>query len=401
MGMKILVLGGYGVQGSVICTDLSKSPEISEVVCAGRKLETAKRLVNWLNSEKVSAQRVDVSKTDDLRKALREIDVVVNSTLPRFNLKIMEEALQAGAHYVDLASGPPYENIPRELELSDKWKDAGLTALINTGISPGITNVLAKNATEKLDRVNEVIIRFYAKFKAKESISRWSPETMWMDMAEEPVVFENGKFKKVPPFSGREVYKFPDPYGPQTVVWHAHEEVHTLPRFIGKGLRFLDFKYPYDPVTDAVVQLGLVSDKPIEVNGIEVVPRKVLFALTPHTLAIDEMASKIEAGVVVESSGCVVVEVRGEKKGEKAIYTLYVPFPSIQEAHERIPGATHTSYVTSVPPAIFTKMLGNREIKTVGVIPPEGLEQEARKAFLTKLAEKGIVAHEKVEKRLA
>ncbi|MDH5712964.1 MAG: saccharopine dehydrogenase NADP-binding domain-containing protein, partial [Candidatus Bathyarchaeota archaeon] len=209
--MKILVLGGYGVQGSVICTDLSKSPEISEVVCAGRKLETAKRLVNWLNSEKVSAQRVDVSKTDDLRKALREIDVVVNSTLPRFNLKIMEEALQAGAHYVDLASGPPYENIPRELELSDKWKDAGLTALINTGISPGITNVLAKNATEKLDRVNEVIIRFYAKFKAKESISRWSPETMWMDMAEEPVVFENGKFKKVPPFSGREVYKFPDP----------------------------------------------------------------------------------------------------------------------------------------------------------------------------------------------
>lgn len=398
--MKVLVLGGYGVQGSVICTDLAKSPEVSEIICAGRKLENAKRLVDWLNSEKVSAQRVDVSKTDDLRKALTEVDVVVNSTLPRFNLKIMDEALQAGAHYVDLASGPPYENISKELELSDKWKDAGLTALINTGISPGITNVLAKNATEQLDRVNEIIIRFYAKFKAKESISRWSPETMWMDMAEEPTVFENGKLKKVPPFSGKEVYKFPDPYGPQTVVWHAHEEVHTLPRFIGKGLRFLDFKYPYDPVTDAVVQLGLVSDKPIEVNGTKVVPRRVLFALTPHTLPMDEMASKIEAGVVIESSGCVVVEVRGEKKGEKTICTLYVPFPSIREAHERIPGATHTSYVTGVPAAIFTKMLGRGDIKTKGVIPPECLEPEARKKFLAELDKKGIIAHERVERRL-
>lgn len=398
--MKVLVLGGYGVQGSVICTDLSRNPEVSEVVCAGRKLENAVRLVDWVDGEKASAQRVDVSKSDELRKSLRGVDVVVNSTLPRFNLRIMDEALQAGAHYVDLASGPPYENIPRELALGDKWKDIGLTALINTGISPGITNVLAKNATEQLDRVDRVIIRFYARFRAKEVISRWSPETMWMDMAEEPTVFENGEFKKVPPFSGKEIYEFPDPYGPQTVVWHAHEEVHTLPRFIGKGLRFLDFKYPYDPVTEAVVQLGLVGEKPVEVDGLKVIPRKVLFALTPHTLPMDEMARKIEAGVVVESSGCVLVEARGEEKGAKTIRTLYVPFPSIHETHQRIPGATHTSYVTAVPAAVFAEMVGNRKIKTVGVIPPEELKQEERKAFLTKLTEKGIVAHERVERHL-
>ncbi len=223
---------------------------------------------------------------------------------------------------------------------------------------------------------------------------------MWMDMAEEPTVFENGEFKKVPPFSGKEIYEFPDPYGPQTVVWHAHEEVHTLPRFIGKGLRFLDFKYPYDPVTEAVVQLGLVGEKPVEVDGLKVIPRKVLFALTPHTLPMDEMARKIEAGVVVESSGCVLVEARGEEKGAKTIRTLYVPFPSIHETHKRIPGATHTSYVTAVPAAVFAEMVGNRKIKTVGVIPPEELKQEERKAFLTKLTEKGIVAHERVERHL-
>jgi len=73
MGMKVLVLGGYGVQGSVICTDLSRNPEVSEVVCAGRKLENAVRLVDWVDSEKASAQRVDVSKIDELRKSLRGV----------------------------------------------------------------------------------------------------------------------------------------------------------------------------------------------------------------------------------------------------------------------------------------------------------------------------------------
>lgn len=126
-----------------------------------------------------------------------------------------------------MCSGPESVDvaIPKQLKLSGKWEDAGLTALINTGVSPGITNVLAAYAADRLDRVDEIRIRFGDKTlkESKEYISMWCPEVHWA--LEEPVVFENGKFRKVPLFSGEEVYTFPDPVGPQTVFWYEHEEV--------------------------------------------------------------------------------------------------------------------------------------------------------------------------------
>ena len=85
------------------------------------------------------------------------------------------------------------------------------------------------------------------------------------------------------------------------------------------------------------------------------------------------------------------MEVRGEKTGGRRTYTLYVPFPSLQEVNDRIPGATHTLYVTGVPAAVFTKMLGEGKIKTAGVIPPECLEPKERQTYLTNLSEKGII----------
>jgi saccharopine dehydrogenase (NAD+, L-lysine-forming) len=395
--MKIVVLGGYGIQGSIICADLVKNPRITEVICAGRDLNKAQNLVNWLNSEKLTAQQVNVSKRSDLEEALKNTDVVVNSTVPQFNLAIMNAASSSGTNYVDLASGPPYNILYEQLRLCEQWEKAGLTGLIDTGISPGVTNVLAKKAADALDHVDELRIRFFVTFKATEAMSRWSPETRWADMAEQPAVFENGNLVKVPPFSGEETYKFPDPYGPQPVVHHAHEEPYTIPRFIQKGLRYMDFKYSHDPIAEAIVNMGLLDENPVEIKGIRVAPRDVLFALSPPTVAIDEMASKIEAGIVTATSGCALVEARKKANDLETKYTLYAPFPSIHEVNERIPGATHTSYVTGVPAAVFAALIAEEAIETKGVLPPECLDAKERNAFLSAIQGKGIVVCERIE----
>lgn len=401
--MKILVLGGYGAQGSVICTDLVKSPEVSEVICAGRNLEKAKRLADWLKSEKLSPLRVDAGNPDELLRAIKGVDVVVNAALPMFNLNIMQAALKSGAHYQDLALGspPPFEEaLSSELELSDKFKDAGLTALINTGVSPGITNVVAREAADRLDHVEEIRMRWFGSVESEENISLWSPETMWLDMKMEPIVYENGELKKVPPFSGEEEYKFPEPIGSQTVVHHHHEDVLTLSRFIGKGLKYVDFKAggPHIPIAKALVQLGIVNDKPIDVKGTKVAPIDVLVALTPPVSSLEEMEKKIKAGIMVNEQELFLVEVKGQKEGEETRYTFHWS-SSLREVYEKLPGASVVSYLTAIPAAIFAKMLGRGDIKTKGVIPPECLEPEARKTFLAELAKKGITIHEKVETR--
>ena len=405
--MKVLVVGGYGAQGSVICTYLARIPEVSQVVCAGRNLEKAKRFVERLSSDKVKPKKLDANNTDMLESAAKGMDLVVNSSAPKYNLIIMDAALKKGAHYQDLASGPtdmPMDKfVSKQIERSKKYEDAGLTALINTGSSPGVMNVLARHAADKLDQVDEIKIRYTGFMKTKEFISLWSPETAWADMAEKPFLFENGELKRVPPFSGQEVHVFPSPFGSQTVVHHHHEEVVTLPRFIGKGLKYVDFKMgDADILTaKAIWELGLLNDKLIDVKGVKVAPRDFFLSLIPQPLTMEEVERKIMEGTLIDAAECGVVEVTGEKAGKKVRCTYEWPTLGIREANKIIPGVTQESYATGVPAAIFARMLGKGEIKTLGVIAPECLGLEVRKSFLSKLAKMKMPVCEKIEKILS
>jgi len=391
--MKILIVG-TGAQGSIIATEMVKSPKVSEIRISDIDLGKVERLAERLNSEKVRTHHVDANKTNDVMQVARDVNVIVNTTTwkPQFNLNIMEAALNVGALYQDLASYPT-----EQLALNDRWKEAGLTALIDTGVSPGVTNVLAAQVADKLDRVKEIRVRLWGGVESKEPTSFWSPETAWTDMAEKPIVYENGEYKKVPPFSGEEVYNFPD-VGPQTVFWHSHEEPETLPRFIGKGVKYVDFKMggPDFPLAKAIVELGLMNDKPINVKGIKVAPRDVFLALVPPTPSMEEVERMIKAEMI-SMRMCCAVDVEGQKKGAKMRYVLYSSFMDINELKKRMPGANPVAYVTSVPASIFTKMLVKGRIKTRGVIPPEALEPAVRQAFIAELAEKGITVREKVE----
>jgi len=100
--MKILVIG-TGAIGSVIASELAKNPEVEEVKVADIDLQRAERLRDWLKSEKVSAHRVNASKSDDIVRVAKGVDVIVNATLPRFNVTITDAAFRAKANYVDLA----------------------------------------------------------------------------------------------------------------------------------------------------------------------------------------------------------------------------------------------------------------------------------------------------------
>ncbi|MCW3994421.1 MAG: saccharopine dehydrogenase NADP-binding domain-containing protein [Candidatus Bathyarchaeota archaeon] len=395
--MKVLVVG-TGAIGIVIASELAKNPEVEEVRLADINLQRAERIRDWLKSEKVSTHRVDASKLDDVVSVAEGVDVIVNATLPRFNLTITNAALKAKANYVDLAMYD-YSSYSKQLELDGKYKEAGLTALLNAGSAPGITNVLAANGADRLDRVDAIRIRIFDSVESKEIVSTWSPKVMWDDMATEPVVYDNGEFKRVPLFSGEEIYKFPDPIGPQTVVAHIHEEPVSLPRFIGKGLKYVDLKLgtPDMPAIKFVVQLGLMDEKTVDVGGVKVVPRELFFKLIPPTLSFEEVENKIKAGTLIDAHECYVVEVEGEKAGKKMTYIFSIPFPSLREVQEKLPGATHESYVTGVSAAVFTEMVCTGDIKAKGVFLPECLDVEARETFIAKLAEKDIKIHEKVE----
>jgi saccharopine dehydrogenase-like NADP-dependent oxidoreductase len=207
-------------------------------------------------------------------------------------------------------------------------------------------------------------------------------------------------------FSGEEIYPFPDPIGPCTVVYHVHEEIFTLPYFI-KGLKKVNMKVGWQPtlfIAKALTELGLFSEKPIEVDGVKVAPRKLFFKLTKSIPTTDELVKKIEAGVVLETVMTDVIEVKGEKAGVEITfkYLHATPRMTLREGYKKYgrsflerPGIVGTSC------AIFTYMLGSERIKTKGVVPPEGLTREERDVFLKELTERGFVYKEIVERNLS
>jgi saccharopine dehydrogenase (NAD+, L-lysine-forming) len=131
--------------------------------------------------------------------------------------------------------------------------------------------------------------------------------------AVEPTVFEDGKYKKYPPFSGCEEYNFPKPVGLVLISYHQQQEVVTLPRFIDKGIKYVGFKYTIDPIVGALIRLGFANPEPIGVKGVKVVPKDVLMKLMPHPadafLTEDESAAKLPP----KSAHPYVVEIKGEK----------------------------------------------------------------------------------------
>ncbi len=410
--MNVLIIG-CGEQGAGIAKCLVKKTAIDKLRLADLDLKKAESLAKDLKSSKVSTYRVDAGNVEEMLTVAKGVDIIVNAVVPRFNLKIMQVALKSKASYTDMASGPPYIT-DEQLGQDERWKKAGLIALINTGISPGVTNVLVARAADQLDSVEEVLIRSATKilpgtrvYEGKELfLETWSPETMWQDFIEPPVIFEDGKWKTAPLFGGEEVYKFPDPLGLCTIVYHVHEEVFTLPRFI-KGLKKVNMKVGWQPtllIAKALMELGLFSEKPIEVDGVKMTPRKVFFKLAKPIPTKDELIRKIEADELLEIIGITVVQVGGKKAGVRTTYK-YFPIKrsmTLREAYKKYGQSfLERPSIVSTSCAIFTHMICAGKIKTRGVVPPEGLATKEREDFLDELTKEGFAYKEVVERQLS
>jgi len=381
--LNILLLG-VGAIGRTIATHLSKSVEVSGLTLGDIYVDKAKELADGLGSGKVSALKVDAGSYKALLKVLKGIDVVINATSPKYNLTIMKAALESQAHYIDLASDI---DLKEQLVLNDSWKERGLTAILGLGEDPGLSNIFARHAAEKLDKVERIRIR-----DGETAVSRdfafpilFSPEVFLEEaLLEEPIIYRNGSFRKLEPFAGKEIYRFPDPIGPLAVYNVSHEEVKSLPLFMNKSVKYVDFKLAFSPeiihMLKTVKMLGLMNREPMEVKGLRITPRDVLLALFPRP---EELAGNIDG------YACILVDVEGKKAGKKRRHLIYTAM-SHQEAYEKY-GVTATSYLTGTPPAIGAVLLGQGEIRSPGVISPECLDPEL---FWTTLAQRGITIRE-------
>lgn len=404
--MKKILIVGAGAQGGPCASILARDREISEIVLGDIDLDLANRVKEKIGSDKITAMKVDAGKIDDIERAAEGADAIINLTLTAFDVNIMRGALKCGAHYVDTSFGEPSlldirarDNIlsqiieKRPLGLDSEFREAGLTALVGCGKSPGVVNVLARYVCDKLDGVDKIRIRLCTKsLKDPKEVARpweptWSPFRALWGYAVEPTIFEDGQYQRHPLFDGCEEYSFPDPIGPVLISYHQHQEPITLPHFIGKGITYCDFKYPVDPIVGAFVRMGFGSPEVVDVAGVKVVPRDVLLKLVrqPVNTFFTEDESSVKRPL--ESAGFMVMDIRGAKSGEDLTYTITCPF-SFSDAEERMEvyGRFGTTMIWVALPAIVgAKMCVEGEADR-GVIAAECLDPIK---FMKRMADMG------------
>jgi saccharopine dehydrogenase-like NADP-dependent oxidoreductase len=244
---KIFIVGA-GAQGNVVAYLLSKADDIGSVLLADIDPERARETAANVGSEKIQVDRVDASDIDGMMALMRSgrFDLVVNTALPEFIPQVMLAALRTGTNYLDLSSISLYERKGKpieQLQHEEDWKASGKTALVNGGSAPGLTNIMAREGADALDEVEAIRIRDYSVTSSEEFVSLWSLPVFLIDCATEPMIWEDGKPKRVPIFGGEEMYDFPPPIDRQEgVLPRARGADHhtALRREAGPSLRLQD-----------------------------------------------------------------------------------------------------------------------------------------------------------------
>lgn len=249
---RFVVLGGAGTIGRIVVRDLFESCPANNIVVADYNESKAKSIAKSFKDSRVRAKFADANQPKNLVGLLKNQDIVINCLQHTFNLTVMEAALLANVHYVDL--GGLFSYTRKQLRLNKKFREVGLTAVIGMGCSPGITNVLASYAASQLYKINSIKIRVGSKdFNPQSANWRnelclpYSAQTIIEELTLKPWIFRDGKFRQIMPRTGWEHTLFPEPLEKVWTLWTRHSEIATLPLTLkNKGLKYCDFKVSFD-----------------------------------------------------------------------------------------------------------------------------------------------------------
>jgi saccharopine dehydrogenase-like NADP-dependent oxidoreductase len=387
--MKIVVLGGAGLMGRIAVRDLAESQGVDQVVIADRDVELAQRVVALLPQErsKVSIAEVDVADRAGLLATIQGADAVLNTVHYYLNLEVMAACLAARVHYTDL--GGLFHNTRRQLALHEEFQRAGLTAVLCMGSAPGVPNVQARYAADRLDTVDSIRIYDGILPPPGDDIRfGYAIPTIIDELVMPPVVYRDGEWVEEEPLAGDEDYWFTPPVGLLRCHLSLHSEVATLPlTFAEKGLRDCFFKINYwgmSPKAFAKVKLladlGFAGDEPVDVRGATVKPRDMLVTLLADYIPpLDTFVQ--DPADSTHWTKEIVTEVRGTKDGKELTYRLGTLTPV-------------GSRPTGVAPSIIAQWLASGRLQRAGVFPPEAIVEP--ESFFEELDRRGIVTREAV-----
>ncbi len=405
---KVLVIGCGGVASVAIRKCCMRDDVFTELCIASRtlsKCDALKAKLEGKTKTKITTAQVDADKPDEVIALIKKVqpDLVMNIALPYQDLAIMDACLACGVNYLDTANYEPentddpvwrekYERRCKEEGFSayfdytwqwaygDKYKKAGLTALLGSGFDPGVTQVFCAYAQKHLfDTIETIdILDCNGGDHGYPFATNFNPEINLREVSAPGSYWENGKWVEVPAMSIHRTYNF-DGVGEKDMYLLHHEEIESLAKNI-KGVKrirfFMTFGQSYLTHMKCLENVGMLSTTPVEFEGKEIVPIQFLKALLPDPASLGPRT------VGKTNIGCIFTGMKDGKRKTAYIYNVC----DHQECYREVESQA-ISYTTGVPAMIGAMMLVTGKWNKKGVYTPEEFDPDP---FMEELNRNGL-----------
>ena len=383
---RVLIIGAGGV-GTVVAKKVAQNSDIfTDIMLASRTKSKCDKIASEIANVKIQTAAVDADNVAELVALMREFkpDLCINVALPYQDLHIMDACLEAGVHYLDTANYEPLDEAKFEYSwqwaYQEKFREAGLTAILGCGFDPGVTGVFTAHAAKHhFDEIHYLdIVDCNGGDHHKAFATNFNPEINIREITQKGKYWENGQWVETEPQEIHLPLTYPS-IGVRESYLLYHEELESLVKnfpTIKRARFWMTFGQEYLTHLRVMQNIGITRIDPIMYNGVEIVPIQFLKAILPNPGELGENYTG------ETSIGC---RIRGLKDGKEQTY--YVWNNCSHQAAYQETGAQGVSYTTGVPATIGAIMFMKGLWKKAGVYNVEEFDPDP---FMAELMKQGL-----------
>lgn len=389
--MKILVLGGAGLQGKAVLHDLSRSPHVKEVVCADINLAPLSAFKKFLDMDKIRLQVLDVGDEDALVSLMRDrFDVVIDVLPVAFMGNVAEAALEAKVHVVNTMYGHQMPKGIRERALEN-----GIILMPESGLDPGIDLILCGYGGSQMDEVYELhsycggipepkAINNPLKYKIS-----WTWHGVLLFYKTPARIMKNGQIIDIP---DKDLHAeqwigtidFPG-VGPLELIPNGDAMIFAEYLGLSKTLRSAtrcSMRWPgHSALWKKLIDLDFLSDEPV---------KGLSFEVTPHQFMVKHLEPRLQYKEG-ERDMVVMRNIIVGRKGGKGVKITY----DMLDMRDLETGLFAMNRTVGYTASIVAQMIVNGEIKGRGLLTP--IRDIPYKPFLAEINKRGIHIKEEIE----
>ncbi len=298
---QVLILGGQGRIGQSVAADLLTYTQ-AELVLTGRTPRPQPA-----EPSRVRFLALDLADQPNLEAAIRASQLVIHCAGPfRYrDTQVLKTCIASGVNYLDVSDDRSFTQ--NALQLRSAAESAGVTAVVNTGVFPGISNSMVRLGAEQFETIDQIHLSYIVSGSGGSGVTVM--RTTFLGLQHPFSAWIDGRWQSVKPYTAPETVDFPQPYGKAAVYWFDMPEAFTLAEaFPAQTVitKFGSLPHLYNHLT--WITAHWFPEKLMQQSGTIEFLAKVSHAMT----SVSDKFTGI--GVAMRS------EVRGQKQGQPACH---------------------------------------------------------------------------------